>query len=81
MDHIQREPWLMTAFIERYEETLLDEANILTHNAPYATKIVQDTFKKMYVNPRGYETHKDRSCVAWSKALLQESLAKYNTLS
>lgn len=81
MSHVQGEPWLMSTFIERYEDAFLDEANTLTHHSPHAEEVVQDTFKKMYANPRGYETSKDHTCIAWAEALLQESIERYLTES
>lgn len=75
---VQREPWLFTAILERYQAAFLRKAKSIIHNEQDAEEVVQDAFTKIYINAHKFEIREGAKFSSWAYTILiNTALTRY----
>jgi RNA polymerase sigma-70 factor (ECF subfamily) len=75
---VQKEPWLFTAILERYQEAFLRKAKTIIHNEQDAEEVVQDGFTKIYMNAHKFEVRQGAKFSSWAYTILiNTALTRY----
>ncbi len=78
LERVQREPWLFTAILERYQAAFLRKAKTIIHNDQDAEEVVQDAFTKMYMNAHRFEVRAGAKFSSWAYTILvNTALTRY----
>jgi RNA polymerase sigma-70 factor, ECF subfamily len=75
---VQREPWLFTALLERYQNAFLRKAKSIIFNEQDAEEVVQDAFTKIYINAHRFELREGAKFSSWAYTILiNTALTRY----
>ncbi len=66
----QKEPWIFTVLLERYQDAFMRKALSILHNHLDAEEVVQDTFTKIYINAGKFEPQEDAKFSSWAYRIL-----------
>ena len=78
LERVQREPWLFTAILERYQAAFLRKAKTIIHNEQDAEEVVQDAFTKIYMNAHRFEVRAGAKFSSWAYTILvNTALTRY----
>lgn len=74
----QKEPWIFTALLERYQTAFLRKAKSILFNELDAEEVVQDTFTKIYMHAQSFEVREGAKFSSWAYTILiNTSLTRY----
>lgn len=75
---VQREPWLFTAILERYQDAFLRKVKTIIFNEQDAEEVVQDAFTKIYMNADKFEVREGAKFSSWAYTILiNTALTRY----
>ena len=75
---VQREPWLFTVILERYQAAFLRKAKTILHNDQDVEEVVQDGFTKIYMNAHKFEVREGAKFSSWAYTILiNTALTRY----
>jgi len=75
---VQREPWLFTAILERYQAPFLRKTKTIIFNEQDAEEVVQDAFTKIYINAHRFEVREGAKFSSWAYTILvNTALTRY----
>lgn len=74
----QKEPWLFTALLERYQAAFLRKAKPILFSELDAEEVVQDAFTKIYMNAHSFEVREGAKFSSWAYTILvNTALTRY----
>lgn len=75
---VQREPWLFTVLLDRYQDAFLRKAKTIIYNEQDAEEVVQDAFTKIYVHAHTFQTREGAKFTSWAYTILiNTALTRY----
>ena len=78
LERVQREPWLFTALLERYQNAFLRKVKTIIFNEQDAEEVVQDAFTKIYMNAHRFEVREGAKFSSWAYTILvNTALTRY----
>jgi RNA polymerase sigma-70 factor, ECF subfamily len=78
LSRVQKEPWLFTAILERYQNAFLRKAKTIIFNEQDAEEVVQDAFTKIYINAHKFEFREGAKFSSWAYTILiNTALTRY----
>lgn len=69
----QKEPWIFSVLLERYQDAFLRKARSILHNELDAEEVVQDAFTKIYVHANKFETREGAKFSSWAYRILMNT--------
>lgn len=69
----QKEPWIFTVLLERYQDAFIRKALSVLHNQLDAEEVVQDTFTKIYINAGKFKPQEDAKFSSWAYRILMNT--------
>lgn len=74
----QKEPWIYTVLLERYQDAFMRKAMSVLHNQLDAEEVVQDAFTKIYMNASKFEPQEGAKFSSWAyRILMNTSFTRY----
>lgn len=75
---VQREPWLFTEILTRYQTAFLRKTKTIIFNEQDAEEVVQDAFTKIYMNAHRFEVREGAKFSSWAYTILvNTALTRY----
>lgn len=75
---VQREPWLFTEILTRYQIAFLRKTKTIIFNEQDAEEVVQDAFTKIYMNAHRFEVREGAKFSSWAYTILvNTALTRY----
>lgn len=69
----QKEPWIYTVLLERYQDAFMRKAMSILHNQLDAEEVVQDAFTKIYLNADKFEPQEGAKFSSWAYRILMNT--------
>ncbi len=69
----QKEPWIFSVLLERYQDAFLRKARSILHNELDAEEVVQDAFTKIYVHAAKFEVREGAKFSSWAYRILMNT--------
>lgn len=74
----QKEPWLFTVLLERYQEAFLRKTKSILFDVRDAEEVVQDAFTKIYMNAQKFQIQEGAKFSSWAYTILiNTALTRY----
>lgn len=75
---VQREPWLFSVLLDRYQDAFLRKTKHIIFNELDAEEVVQDAFTKIYINAHKFEVRPGAKFSSWAYTILiNTALTRY----
>ena len=69
----QKEPWIFTVLLERYQDAFMRKAKSILHNELDAEEVVQDAFTKIYINANKFVPQDGAKFSSWGYRILMNT--------
>lgn len=69
----QKEPWIYTVLLERYQDAFMRKAMSILHNQLDAEEVVQDAFTKVYINAEKFKPQEGAKFSSWAYRILMNT--------
>lgn len=69
----QKEPWIYTVLLERYQDAFMRKAMSILHNQLDAEEVVQDAFTKVYMNADKFAPQEGAKFSSWAYRILMNT--------
>jgi RNA polymerase sigma-70 factor, ECF subfamily len=69
----QKEPWIFSVLLERYQDAFMRKARSILHNELDAEEVVQDAFTKIYVHANKFEVREGAKFTSWAYRILMNT--------
>lgn len=69
----QKEPWIFSVLLERYQDAFMRKARTILHNELDAEEVVQDAFTKIYVYAAKFEVREGAKFSSWAYRILMNT--------
>ncbi len=74
----QKEPWIFTVLLERYQDAFMRKAMSVLHNQLDSEEVVQDAFTKIYLNADKFKPQEGAKFSSWGyRILMNTSFTRY----
>jgi RNA polymerase sigma-70 factor, ECF subfamily len=69
----QKEPWIFSVLLDRYQDAFLRKARSIVRNELDAEEVVQDAFTKIYVYAHKFEVREGAKFSSWAYRILMNT--------